>query len=228
MDYENTNQENEKATDNERRAAAKDLFELLSHLQWLLLHYHMHNRRQHGPMGDPHRGQGRVLKLLLMRPEISQKELTYLLDMRPQSLGELLTKLERGGYITREPSTEDRRVMNIKLTEKGKHEAENIEPKTGLDELFMCLTEEEQSVLSGYLSRVIGALEAQMEDNEEFVGWGRRGRAFEGFDRHCPEVMPFGWEYGRRVGFGWDGRRPPMHDHGGSHGGGGFEPEDQE
>ena len=47
------------------------------------------------PYGDSRRGQGRVLAILKMQPEISQKELLYLLDMRPQSLGELLSKLEK-------------------------------------------------------------------------------------------------------------------------------------
>ena len=52
-----------------------------------------------GRSSNPYRGQGRVLAILKMKPEISQKELTYLLNMSKQSLAELLAKLERSGYI---------------------------------------------------------------------------------------------------------------------------------
>ena len=96
-----------------------DLLAKLSRIGELLHRYSHRNHRMHGPAGDPHRGQGRVMALLKMRPEISQKELAYLLDIRPQSLGELLAKLERNGYIERSASEEDRRGMNIRLTEAG-------------------------------------------------------------------------------------------------------------
>ena len=59
--------------------------------------------------------------MLKLKPEISQKELSDLLDMRPQSLGELLGKLERNGYITRTPSERDQRVLIIRLTDAGKN-----------------------------------------------------------------------------------------------------------
>ena len=68
-----------------------------------LLHRHMAVGRQRTFM-NPHRGQGRVLSILKLKPEITQKELTYLLDMSKQALGELLKKLENCGYITRTPS----------------------------------------------------------------------------------------------------------------------------
>lgn len=58
--------------------------------------------------------------MLKLKLEITQKELTYLLDMSKQALGELLSKLEKAGYITRKPSEEDRRMIIITLTEKGK------------------------------------------------------------------------------------------------------------
>ena len=125
-----------------------NLFGQFARVEWLLHRYHQHNHRVHGPMGDPHRGQGRILALLKMQPEISQKDLVFLLDMRPQSLGELLMKLERAGYITRTPSEADRRVMNIKLTDEG---AKVTEHQNSFEKLFNCLIEEEQEILSGYL-----------------------------------------------------------------------------
>lgn len=145
-----------------------ELFEQFARVEWLLHRFHQHNHRQHGPMGDPHRGQGRVLTILKMQPEISQKELTFLLDMRPQSLGELLTKLEKGGFITRTPSEADRRIMNIKLTEEGAKAASATEGDrpTGFDDLFDCLSDAEQTTLSELLTKIIESIEKQLGDDD--------------------------------------------------------------
>ncbi len=197
----------EESTNETARTGNQDLIEQFSRLQWLMMRSHLHNHRQHGPMGNPHRGQGRVLKLLSMRPEISQKELTFLLDMRPQSLGELLTKLERSGYITREPSASDRRVMNIQLTEQGKEAAADVESKGSQDELFSCLNDEEQATLSGYLTRLIEALESQLGDEDERFDWNDRRGFLGGHDPRCEGRHGFGPDDMRGHGFGPDGMR---------------------
>ncbi len=136
-----------------------DLTEQFTRIQWLLHRYNLHNRLAYGPMGDPHRGQGRILKLLKLQPEISQKDLSYLLDMRPQSLGEILVKLERNGYITITPSESDKRVMIIKLTEEGEKLSNE---KPDMDTPFNCLTEEEQNIFSEFLTRIAESLEKQL------------------------------------------------------------------
>ena len=43
-------------------------FEQLARIQWLLHRYRLQKYRAFGPMGDPHRGQGRVLSLLNLQP----------------------------------------------------------------------------------------------------------------------------------------------------------------
>ena len=136
----------------------------------------------HHSAKNPYQGQGRILRLLQMQPEISQKELSFLLDMRPQSLGELLAKLEHSGYIVRSASEADKRVMNIKLSEKGFEAASNIEAPGGADAVFGCLSEEEQTKLGEYLDRVISHIEEQYKDDEHshehhhhHHGRGRRG-----------------------------------------------------
>lgn len=153
-------------------AQENDLFGQFARLTWLMHIYHQNVHRRHGPMGDPYRGQGRILALLKLRPEISQKDLSYLLDMRPQSLGEFLAKLERSGYITRTPSETDRRVMDIRLTEKG---AEAAEQRTDLDGLFESLTADERHTLSEYLGRLIASLEQQLDGEEGRPGFNWRG-----------------------------------------------------
>lgn len=153
-----------------------DLIEQFTRVEWLLHRYHQQNHTHHGPMGDPRRGQGRVLAILKLQPEISQKELSYLLNMRPQSLGELLSKLEKSGYITRTPAETDRRVMNIKLTKEGAEVTEAVEQEFSFDKSFKCLSEEEQKNLSGYLSRIIETLEAQLDDEQPELDFDPRER----------------------------------------------------
>ena len=143
-----------------------------------------------GRMHDPHRGQGRALAILKLKPEISQRELTYLLNMSKQAAAEIISKLEKNGYITREASAEDKRVMIIKLTETGEAVSVETEDATGdKTDALDCLSEDELTVFSGYLERVIKSYEEQFPDvdfdgprrmMEEFMshhgrGFGRKG-----------------------------------------------------
>lgn len=139
-----------------------DLSELLMRLEWLLRRRHIQHHRGRSPVAAANQGQGRVLALLKLKPELSQKELSTILDIRSQSLGELLAKLERQGYITRTPSSDDRRSMVVRLTDAGKAASENLEPGPDLDSLFECLNSDEQQNLAGYLERLIQALEAEL------------------------------------------------------------------
>lgn len=179
----------------------------------LLRRYQFHVRGDQEHFGDPHRGQGRVLALLKIKPEITQKELTYLLNMRNQSLGELLTKLERSGLITRAPSEQDRRVMNVKLTEAGAEAADQLEQRQqDENKLFDCLNEDEQAKLSEYLNRLIGQMTKQIgggASSEQHPGdfWGGHGR-------HRPHGKgPHGFRFQRKPGFpsfGWGPGRAPF------------------
>lgn len=181
-----------------------DLIEQFTRVEWLLHRYHQQNHTYHGPMGDPRRGQGRVLAILKMKPEISQKELSYLLDMTPQSLGEFLSKLEKNGYITRTPSETDRRVMMIKLTEAGN---EATEQEFRFDNLFECLSEEEQKNLSDYLDRIIKVIEAELSEERPEPHFGRQFGGF-GFKDHFRRHP--GWPGSE--GFGREGFGPYSED----------------
>lgn len=142
-----------------------NLTEKMFRVEALLRRYHAYRFKSFGPFGNPMRGQGRVLSLLRMQPEISQKELSYLLDMRQQSLSELLAKLERSGFITRKPSESDKRVTMITLTEEGRRAAESAGDKeVDLGRVFGCLNEEEQRQFGIYLDKLANALEAELPD----------------------------------------------------------------
>ena len=77
------------------------IYEKLSTLQWLMKRRQMSSQAQSGPFADPTRGQGRILAMLKIQPEIKTRELAYLLGIRQQSLNELLNKLEKSGHVER-------------------------------------------------------------------------------------------------------------------------------
>lgn len=116
---------------------------------------------------NKHLGQGRILSLLKLKPQTTQKELSYLLDMRPQSLGELLSKLEKKGFITREPLENDRRVMSIQLTDTGLEAANENEKQDTKYTIFDILSEEEQTQFSSITQKLIDALDQDLPQNEE-------------------------------------------------------------
>ena len=165
--------------------------EQLQQLQLLMQRMAFQGFVRGGRTRSPHRGQGRVLAILKMKPEISQKELNYLLGMSKQSLAELLSKLDKSGYITRESSEEDKRVTMIKLTDEGMKVADDMDDdRSESSKALDCLDDEELAKFSEYLSRIIKQYEEYFpgEDFEErrktmhaFVlryrsGYDRRGR----------------------------------------------------
>ena len=143
------------------------LAERLIRITHLLNRSHQRMHSEHGPFGNPHRGQGRLLKLLKMHPQISQKDLSYLLDMRAQSMGELLSKLEKAGFIERTPSGDDRRSMDISLTKAGEKAADQIQMPHDFSRLFDGLSDEDQKAFGGFLDQIIFNLEKEFEGDED-------------------------------------------------------------
>lgn len=172
------------------------------------LHRYFHSKIGKGQAFGPHRGQGRVLALLKLNPEISQKELTFVLGMRPQSVGELLKKMEDKEWITRTPSEEDGRVMIIHLTELGQAEAEKVGERPQFDdELFADFSEEEKAEFSRLLNKLNDAIKDQIGDAPEqdnFAGFGG-GRG--GFGGHPGFGPGCGGGHGHGHGGPHDGMR---------------------
>ena len=110
-------------------------------------------RGGHGP--HTFQGQGRVLALLAMRSPIAQRELAYILGVRPQSLGEVLGKLESAGLITRDTDPNDARARLVSITEVGKERAQEMEKRPQVDPLNV-LSDEEQKQFLDLLQRVMG------------------------------------------------------------------------
>ncbi|HHU22460.1 MAG TPA: MarR family transcriptional regulator [Clostridiales bacterium] len=142
----------------------------------ILMHRAYHNFMSAGKTAhSPYIGQGRVLYILKKKREISQKELTHLLAMSKQSLAELLSKLEKNGYIARKPSEKDKRSITINLTEEGLKAADEMEDNS-VDEFHCqvldCLNSRELLQFSEYLGRIIKRHEQllQIENSGEYHG----------------------------------------------------------
>ncbi|MDR1801042.1 MAG: MarR family transcriptional regulator [Lachnospiraceae bacterium] len=161
----------------------------LQRLQMLMHRSTFYGRVSESRTHNPHMGQGRILALLKIKPEISQRDLTYLLGLSKQSIAQVLEKLEKSGYITRETSEDDKRVSIIKLTEEGAKAAESIDeevPET--NKVLEGLSDEELETFSGLLDKLIKAYEEQFPGEdfdkrrkimEEFVAHHRRD-----FEKH--------------------------------------------
>lgn len=121
-------------------------------------------RCRHAHEGGPaFQGQHRILGLLAHFDRISQRELIQETRLRPASLGELLQKIEKSGYIVREQDQDDRRNMIISLTESGKDAVAlaRQEHRAQADRLFSVLTEEQQQTLAVLLQKLADVWEAE-------------------------------------------------------------------
>ena len=124
-------------------------------------------------------GQGRILTILGLKPAISQKDLIYMLGTSRQAMSELLARLEHKGYIRRDPSATDKRMVTIRLTEAGRQAARQvrrIHHDMGAD-LLDCLSEAELAQFSEYLKRIIDSAEKKLA-NDEFAERRRAMREF--------------------------------------------------
>lgn len=120
------------------------------------------NHKCHG--GSGRHGQNRVLAVLMMQDGTSQKDLAYLLGIRPQSLSEALARLEESGMIERRHNENDRRVVNVYLTDAGRGRARKVaeDRKKSAADVFSVLTDEEKDQLSAMLGKVSAKLEEDL------------------------------------------------------------------
>ena len=125
----------------------------------------------HGPMGPggpmghgPGRGRRflsreRVLEVLLAHEEgVRQKTIAEELKVNPSSMSEFIDRLEADGYIDRNVDPADKRATLIRLTEKGKARAFELQDERTekLRELFGALSEEEKEELLKILEKLVG------------------------------------------------------------------------
>lgn len=121
----------------------------------------MLSRRRVSPLQDSSHGQGRILPILKLQPEMISKDLRYLLGIHPQSLNQSLKRLEEEGYITRHPAENDRRVTMVTLTDKGKA-VKSISAATSNNNVLAGFNDDELQQFGDYVDRLSAAYEQQI------------------------------------------------------------------
>lgn len=103
------------------------------------------------------KGFGHILDLLVERDGVSQQQLADAVGIRPQSVSEAIAAMEAHGFIRREPSTADRRVMLIYVTEQGReyHQKVSEERRIHAKKYFSALEDEEKQTLYALLEKLI-------------------------------------------------------------------------
>ena len=122
-----------------------------------------------------HHGRGRILKVLLEKGTMTQSELQNIIDIRSGSLSEILSKMEDKQLIIREKDENDKRKVNISITEKGKESIllKEEELKNRSKELFNAINEEEQQQLEVILSKLLKSWRGNIAHGEHMKSHGR-------------------------------------------------------
>ena len=102
-------------------------------------------------------GQKRILMTLFKHGNMTQRDLQELMEIKSASLSEILVKIEAEGFIERMKSDEDKRRVEVRLTEAGRHEACGIEAENDrvAEQLFQGLTLEEKQQLFYLLDKLV-------------------------------------------------------------------------
>lgn len=90
------------------------------------------------------------------KKRISQRDLSNLMNVKDSSAGRLIDRLERDGFIERERNDVDRRVIYIKLTDKGDRLISDLMP-IGIkfnDDLLAGIDEEELMIYEKVLKKM--------------------------------------------------------------------------
>ena len=111
------------------------------------------------PPPPPEHGKGRLMAVLCDSGEMSQTALADMLDIRPQSLSELISKTENEGLVTRRRDKSDKRRTLVSLTDEGKKSVMRFREanRKVSAEFLSSLNENEKNELYVILSKLVSA-----------------------------------------------------------------------
>lgn len=110
-----------------------------------------------------------VVKMLEQIGDLSLSELSERIRARNSTVTGIIDRMEREGLVVRERSTQDRRVVYIRLTSKGRKLAEEIpvEPMEIFRSALECLTASETRELVRILGKVARRVRQTVEVQDE-------------------------------------------------------------
>ena len=142
--------------------------EILFHKLYLINQIFEHKSKMNQyEVNNLSRGQGRVLAVLKRKDGISTKELALILGISISAVNSLLTKLEKNGFVVKINSDGDKRVLLVKLTEKGRNHI--INPVLDYD-ILNCLSDEQKREFNQCLNLIINEmqLDVKKENPEKY------------------------------------------------------------
>ena len=103
-----------------------------------------------------HRAQGLVLLQLCHRDGISQRQIVQARHVSPSTMTNMLQRMERDGWITRERDSDDQRMVRVYLTEKAKSFRKEAQQtfREMEEELVSVYTKEEKEVFCRLLIKL--------------------------------------------------------------------------
>lgn len=137
----------------------EDLAESLEHTGRLLSHC----------LGK-RRGQGRILRILCEREQMSQKELQEILHIQAGSMSEIAAKLESKGLIVRDRDDTDKRKILLSITDEGRiwvNQRDAAAIRQQRAELFSSLSQEEQDTLRTLLEKLSADWKQRLENEKQ-------------------------------------------------------------
>lgn len=98
-----------------------------------------------------------VVSILSERPGISINELAHLAGMHQAPISRIVEKLSKKGLVLRVTCVEDRRAVNVKLTQSGIVLRERLKgiTSTNAEEAFACLSDEEYHAFVETMKKVL-------------------------------------------------------------------------
>lgn len=120
------------------------------------------------------RGQGRIIHLLAHHRGLSQREIANLAQIKPGSVSEVLERLAKSKMITRWRDRTDRRIVRVKLTDKGEQLYHELAEKRRQFEKKMLqnVTENEKQTFLTVITKMQGQLNRNYGD---LLPKGRKG-----------------------------------------------------
>ena len=114
------------------------------------------------------RGQGRLLVLLNRYGALTQRELIELTGRRSATLSEQLEGMERAGLIVRRKNEQDKRNVDVELTEQGKLAAAKAlqNRQAYADKLFAAVPQRKKQQLAGLLDALLHTWKVPINEEE--------------------------------------------------------------
>lgn len=109
---------------------------------------------------DLHIGQPMMLGLLNEKDGRSQSDLAKEMLIKPATISAMVKRLEKKNYVIRKRDSNDERVSNVYLTEKGRDVFNQLdEYKNTMESIvFDGFSDSERETMKGYLERVMDNL----------------------------------------------------------------------